>query len=169
MGTPNAPDLRGKSPVDGRTLLLCIILFLITLIIFRPCTNNRFLVYDDSDYVTENTHVKQGFTAQSVAWAFESGEQANWHPLTWLSHILDYQLYGLKPEGHHFTSVLLHSVNAGLLFLLLNLMTGARWKSFALAGLFALHPLRVESVAWIAERKDVLSTAFWLLTIWAYV
>src|ERR1700677_3590450 len=88
--SPAAPDLRGKSPVDGRTLLLCGILFLATLIIFRPCTNNRFLVYDDSDYVTENTHVKQGFTAQSIAWAFKSGEQANWHPLTWLSHILDY-------------------------------------------------------------------------------
>ncbi len=164
-----ANDPRRKPPLDSQNILLSIILFLVVLTVFWPCTNNNFTDYDDPEYVTENTHVKQGLSAQSVAWAFESGEQANWHPLTWISHMLDCQFYGLKPSGHHATSVLLHSINAVLLFLVLNLMLGARWKCLAAAALFALHPLRVESVAWVAERKDVLSTAFWLLTIWAYV
>jgi tetratricopeptide (TPR) repeat protein len=134
-------------------LLISAILFVVVLAVFWPCTNNDFINYDDNVYVTENTHVQQGLNAQTVAWAFRSGETSNWHPLTW---------------GHHLTSVLLHSINAVLLFLALNLMTRARWRSLAVAALFALHPLRVESVAWVAERKDLLSTFFFLLTLAAY-
>ena len=136
--------------------------------VFWTCANNGFINFDDNVYVTENAHVQQGLSASSVAWAFQSGETSNWHPLTWVSHMLDCQFYGLKPWGHHFTSVLLHAINAVLVFLVLNLMTGARWRSLAVALLFALHPLRVESVAWVAERKDVLSGFFGLLALLFY-
>jgi Tfp pilus assembly protein PilF len=167
--SPTPSGSRRKPPLEALTCLISAILFMVVLAVFWPCTNNGFINYDDNVYVTENTHVQQGLNAQSVAWAFQSGETSNWHPLTWMSHMLDCQFYGLKPAGHHFTSVLLHSINAVLLFLVLHLMTGARWRSLAVAVLFALHPLRVESVAWVAERKDVLSMTLWLLTIWAHI
>ncbi|HYL99508.1 MAG TPA: tetratricopeptide repeat protein, partial [Blastocatellia bacterium] len=115
-----------------------------------------------------NPHVQAGLTLDGVGWAFRSVEAANWHPLTWLSHMLDYQLYGANPTGHHLTSLLLHLANVLLLFWVLQLMTGAVWRSAIVAAIFAAHPLNVESVAWIAERKNVLSTFFWLLTILAY-
>src|SRR5262249_49348239 len=114
-------------------------------------------------------HVQNGLTWDSLRWAFTTAHAYNWHPLTWLSHMADCELYGLNPAGHHLTSLLLHAANSVLVFLLLRRMTGAQWRSAFAAALFALHPLRVESVAWIAERKDVLSTFFWALTIWAYV
>ena len=135
---------------------------------FLPAVDNHFVGYDDPLYVTANAAVQRGITWEGTLWAFSSTEAANWHPLTWLSHMLDCQLYGLNPAGHHLTNLLLHALNTVLAFVVLHRMTGATWRSFFVAALFGLHPLRVESVAWVAERKDVLSTTFWLLTLWAY-
>jgi tetratricopeptide (TPR) repeat protein len=146
-----------------------IVLFVAVVWTFLPSMDNGFVDYDDSLFVTGNTQVQGGLTWHNVIWAFRNQVAANWHPLTTLSHMLDCQLYGLKPWGHHLTNVLLHAVNTVLLFLVFRRMTGACWRCAALAALFALHPLRVESVTWISERKDVLSTAFWLLAVWAYV
>ena len=148
--------------------LICLALGLITLAVFKPSLTHDFLVYDDPAYVTENPHVQVGLTWQGVKWAFRSYAASNWHPVTWLSHMLDCQLYGLKPAGHHLTNVLLHAANTLLLFLVLSRMTGAVWRSACVAALFAWHPLHVESVAWVAERKDVLSALFFMLTLWAY-
>jgi len=131
--------------------------------------SSGFINFDDTDYVTENVHVLKGLNGQSITWAFTTTEAANWHPLTWLSHMLDVQLFGLDAGKHHLTSLLLHILNSVLLFLLLVRMTGALWRSAFVAALFAIHPLHVESVAWIAERKDVLSTLFWLLTLGAWL
>jgi len=140
----------------------------VTLAAFWPVRLNGFIEYDDQDYVTANAQVQRGLSWEGVAWAFQTGHAANWHPLTWLSHMLDVQLFGLNSAGHHLTSVLFHIANATLLFLLLRRTTGATWRSAFVAVLFAVHPLHVESVAWVAERKDVLSTFFGLLAIWAY-
>ncbi|HUB87482.1 MAG TPA: tetratricopeptide repeat protein [Verrucomicrobiae bacterium] len=126
--------------------------------------------YDDPHYVTQNFHVQRGLSWANLRWAFSDTRQAGfWHPLTWLSHMADCQWFGLNPRGHHFTSILIHALNAVLVFLVFKRMTGTLRRSFFLAGIFALHPLRVESVAWVAERKDVLSALFWLLTMWAYL
>jgi Flp pilus assembly protein TadD len=127
-----------------------------------------FVNYDDSDYVTDNRQVQSGLTRESMAWAFTTTHSANWHPLTWLSLELDHQLYGMKAGGYHLTNLLLHTANTLLLFLALRRMTGAVWRSAVVAALFAVHPLHVESVAWVSERKDVLSTLFWMLTLLAY-
>ena len=127
-----------------------------------------FISLDDSDYITNNPAVRQGFTISSITWAFTAFHSSNWHPLTWLSHMLDVELFGMNPIGHHFTNIALHSVNSIALFLLASRLTGALWRSAVVAALFALHPLHVESVAWIAERKDVLSTLFWMLTLHLY-
>ena len=152
-----------------RTALACVLLGAITLAAYGPAIHNNFVSYDDRDYVTENPHVLAGLTWDTAGWAFRTGHAGNWHPLTWLSHIVDVQLYGLKAGGHHLTSLLLHAANAVLLLLLLQRLTGAFWRSVCVAALFALHPLHVESVAWVAERKDVLSAVFWFLALWAYV
>jgi tetratricopeptide (TPR) repeat protein len=136
---------------------------------FAPVLSAGFVIFDDERYVLRNPHVQQGFTRDAVLWAWTAGHASNWHPLTWMSHMLDWQLYGSAPAGHHFTSLLLHALNAVLLFLLLDRLTGKAGRSFFAAALFALHPLHVESVAWVAERKDVLSTLLWILTAWAYV
>ncbi len=157
-----------KSPPDKTAAAIAVALVLGTLALYWPVLRCDFINYDDDVYVTANTAIQQGLTARSVAWAFTTGDAGNWHPLTWLSHALDVTLYGLKPEGHHLTSLLLHAANALLLFLLLRRLTGATWRSGAVAALFAWHPLHVESVAWVAERKDVLSAFFFLLTLWAY-
>jgi hypothetical protein len=127
-----------------------------------------FTNFDDPEYVTQNSHVRAGLTWAGLAWAFTSTEQANWHPITWLSHMLDCQLFGLNPAGHHITNLILHLASTLLLFWILQHMTGAMGRSAFVAALFALHPLHVESVAWIAERKDVLSALFWMLTMCAY-
>jgi Flp pilus assembly protein TadD len=124
--------------------------------------------FDDGKYILENPHVRTGLTAEGFIWAFTSSYASNWHPLTWLSHMLDVQLFGLDPGPHHLVNVLFHSVNAVLLFLLLLRMTGAYWQSVFVAALFALHPLHVESVAWVAERKDVLCAFFWMVTLLLY-
>jgi Tfp pilus assembly protein PilF len=152
-----------------REYLICLLLVLATVIVYWQVRNHEFISLDDSEYVTENRHVQNGLTLNGVIWAFTATHVANWHPLTWLSHMMDCQLYGLNPKGHHFTNVFLHLLNTLLLFSILQRMTGALWRSGLVAALFALHPLHVESVAWVAERKDVLSTLFWLLTMWGYI
>jgi tetratricopeptide (TPR) repeat protein len=185
----------------GKMPLLCLLLGTLVFGTFFPAVNNNFVNYDDLTYVTENIHVQQGLTWAGIRWAFCSSTASNWHPLTWLSHMLDCQLYGLHPRGHHLTSVLLHTTNTILLFMVLSRMMGLRrdglqpscgsptpnasqtavappvatappagamWRSLWVAVLFGLHPLHVQSVAWIAERKDVLSTFFMMLTLLAY-
>jgi tetratricopeptide (TPR) repeat protein len=151
-----------------RKLLIGLTLALATVALFSPAVSHQFLGYDDQDYVTDNPHVRAGLTWSSIVWAFKSFYASNWHPLTWLSHMLDCQIYGLKPAGHHLTNVLLHAANAVLLFLALTRLTSSLWRSAAVAALFAWHPLHVESVAWVAERKDLLCAFFWMLTLWSY-
>lgn len=147
---------------------LAIALAGLTLLLFAPVFHNDFLNWDDQSYVTQNDYVLGGVTAKGAVWAFTESHSANWHPLTWLSHMLDVSVFGLKPGWHHLTNACLHAINTALLFLVLCTMTGAVWRSALVAALFALHPLRVESVAWLAERKDVLSTCFGLLCLLAY-
>ena len=137
-------------------------------LVYGQALSFGFVNYDDPDYVTGNPHVKAGFTVDGVAWAFRHSFAGNWFPLTWLSHMTDVQLFGLNAGPHHLTNICLHALSAVLLFLFLQRVTKARWPSATVAALFALHPLHVESVAWIAERKDVLSAFFWMLTLWIY-
>ena len=150
-------------------LLIYPALALTTLAAYWQVHNCDFTSYDDNLYVTQNWHVKTGLTRDNVLWAFTAGHASNWHPLTWLSHMLDCHLFGTNPRWHHLTNLLLHIANTLLLFAVLKRMTAAFWRSAFVAAVFALHPLHVESVAWIAERKDVLSTLFWLLTMIAYL
>lgn len=147
------------------SLVLC----LLTLAAYSQVGNHEFVNFDDIIYLTNNTHVNAGITWNGIKWAFTEAYAANWHPLTWLSHMLDCQLYGLNPAGHHLTSLVFHIANTLLLFHLFWRLTGAHWRSAAVAALFAIHPLHVESVAWVAERKDVLSTLFFMLALLAYV
>ena len=149
--------------------VICLTLALGTAVLYWPTVHHNFVNLDDEAYITANPHVKSGLTWAGFVWSFQIGYAANWHPLTWQSHMVDCQLYGLNPGGHHLTSLLLHVANTLLLFLLLNRLTGAIWRSAFVAALFAWHPLHVESVAWACERKDVLSTFFWMLALMAYV
>jgi Flp pilus assembly protein TadD len=151
-----------------REFWICIGLACATIAAYSQVHRHHFIDFDDGEYVFENYHVAKGLSLDGVAWALTTGHSSNWHPLTWLSHMADCQVFGLNPGPQHLVSVLFHVVNALLLFVVLRNLTGALWRSAFVAGLFALHPLHVESVAWIAERKDVLSTLFWLLTILAY-
>ncbi|MBZ5637179.1 MAG: tetratricopeptide repeat protein [Acidobacteriia bacterium] len=157
-----------ETRVARQRTIAIVLLATATIIAFSSVGGNGFLDYDDDEYVTLNPHVRSGLTAQGLAWAFTSFHAGNWHPLTWLSHMLDVQFFGLDAGKHHVTSVALHAANAMLLFLLLLRMTGAVGRSAFVALLFAVHPLHVQSVAWIAERKDVLSTLFWLSAIGVY-
>jgi len=150
-------------------ILICAALALITLIAYEPMRLNGFVTYDDDKYITDNPNVTNGLTQQSVLWAFSESHFHMWHPLTSLSHMLDCELFGLNPVGHHLTSLLFHIANSLLLFLLLRRLTGTVWRSAFVAAVFALHPLAVESVAWASERKSVLSTFFWMLTIAFYI
>ena len=182
----------------GHPVFLSLLLAAAALAVYYPVVGHGFVSFDDPDYVTANPHVKAGLTGGDVAWAFRTSHAGNWHPLTWISHALDVQLYGLNPAGHHLTNLLFHAANSVLLFLLLRQATSGGWRvtkreaelvtpppppprdtrhptrdtlcwpCFFVAALFALHPLHVESVAWVAERKDVLSGFFFLLTLWAY-
>ena len=147
---------------------LAIALCLLVLVAFCRVLANDFINYDDPAYVLENFHTQSTINWQSIQWAFRTSQNANWHPLTWFSHMVDFQIFGLRPWGHHLTSLLLHTSNTCLLFLVLRRMTGAIWRSWFVAALFGLHPMHVESVAWVSERKDVLSGLFWMLTLWAY-
>ena len=148
--------------------MLALLLFLLTLASYNPATRNGFVGFDDPSYITSNRHVQAGLTWSTVKWAFRSTDAANWHPITWLSHALDYQLFGLRPGGHHYVTVLLHATTALLLFLFLQAATGFSWRSLVVAALFAIHPMNVESVAWAAERKSVLCMLFVVLTLMAY-
>ena len=151
-------------------LLISVLLAAVTFIVYWRALDNGFIIYyDDGEYVTQNAHIQGGLTPDAISWAFTSMHGANWHPVTWMSHMLDCALYGLDPAGHHLTSLLLHAASTILLFLVLARMTGFMWRSAFVAALFAVHPLHVESVAWIAERKDVLSALFWMLTMLAYI
>ncbi len=149
--------------------VLCVLLAAVTTALYIPVMDHPFVVLDDREYVTANPHIHGGLGWSTIKWAFTSTAAANWHPLTWLSHAFDYQLFALNPAGHHLDSVLIHALDAALLFLLLVWVTKRVGPSVAVAALFALHPINVESVAWVAERKNVLSTLFFLLAIAAYV
>jgi tetratricopeptide (TPR) repeat protein len=153
---------------EKRNPVVCLLLAVVTLVLYNPVNRHPFVNYDDDRYVTENQHVRQGLTAETIGWSLTSTEQANWHPLTWMSHALDVSLFRLNPAGHHLTSVLLHVVNVCLLFLLLMWATNRLWPSVFVAALFAVHPINIESVAWIAERKNLLCTFFFFLTLCAY-
>ena len=150
-------------------IVICLFLVSVSLLIYFQVTGFEFVTYDDESYITKNPYIKAGFTHESIVWAFTSGYSANWHPLTWFSHMLDMELYGLNPMGHHWTNLQIHIINVVLLFLFLRCMTGAVWRSAFVAALFAVHPIHVESVAWVSERKDVLCAFFWILSMWAYV
>jgi len=149
---------------------ICAALTLATIAVFYRVWTYNFVNYDDPVYVYQNPNIQAGITLKAIKWAFTTYDYPYfWHPLTWLSHMRDWQLYGAKPAGHHLTNLIFHIANTLLLFIVLKQMTGALWQSAFVAALFALHPLHVEAVAWVYARKDVLSTFFWLLTMWAYV
>ena len=149
-------------------LIVCMFLVATSLLAYMQVINFDFLNYDDGLYVVENPHIKGNLTLENIIWAFSTGYAANWHPLTWLSHMLDFGVYGLNPMGHHWTNLQIHIANSILLFLFLKYLTGVLWRSALVAALFAIHPLHVESVAWVSERKDVLCAFFWILSMWAY-
>jgi tetratricopeptide (TPR) repeat protein len=156
-----------RSPAQ-RKLVLGLLLVVVTLALYNPVSRNGFVNFDDDRYVTDNPQVREGLRSSTISWAFTTLDLANWHPLTWLSHALDCQLFQLNPVGHHYTSLLLHASNALLLFLILQWFTGYTARSLMVAALFAVHPLNVESVAWVAERKNVLCMLFSLLAVAAY-
>jgi hypothetical protein len=156
-------------PSNRRTWFACLLLAFATFAIYWPVRHYGFVDYDDDDYVFDNPVVRAGLGGQNFIWAFADQHASNWHPLTWLSHMADCQFFGVNPGAMHLENVFFHCANAVLLLLLLNSATGAFWRSAVVAALFALHPLRVESVAWISERKDVLSGFFFVLALWFYV
>ena len=153
---------------ENRVVIFCLLLVLATLAFYNPIVRNQFVDFDDLSYILKNNHVVAGLTWDTVKWSFTTFRDGNWHPLTWLSHALDCQVFHLNPIGHHYTNLLLHAANAVLLFLLLQRATGFTWSSLAVGALFALHPVNVESVVWAAERKNVLSMLFFLLALHAY-
>jgi protein O-mannosyl-transferase len=162
------PARQKKSRLSFHAFRISVLLFSATVLVYSGVWHFAFVNFDDPEYVTNNLHVQSGFTWQALKWAFTSADAANWFPLTWLSHMLDFQLFNLSAGWHHITSVLIHALSTVLLFAFLNRATRALWPSAFVAFLFALHPLHVESVAWISERKDVLSAFFWFLTLFAY-
>jgi tetratricopeptide (TPR) repeat protein len=163
-----APRKVTRRPIPGAVLWICLALATTTAVVYAPVRLHDFVDLDDGMYVSENPYVSRGLTVDGIMWALTTDHAANWHPLTWVSHMADVQLYGLSPGGHHLTNLLLHIANSLLLFGFFYRTTGATGRSAFVAAIFALHPLHVESVAWVAERKDVLSTLFWMLTLWAY-
>ncbi|HEX3624653.1 MAG TPA: hypothetical protein VH280_04415 [Verrucomicrobiae bacterium] len=168
MNPPNFPQNRDRLGAVGSVWLLAGLLVLVTIAVYWTVTSHDFINYDDPSYLTSNIDVQTGLTWHNFEWAFCHPVVGNWHPVTMLSHMLDCQIFGLKPWGHHLTNVLLHAANTALVFLLLFRLTGTVWRSWVAAAFFGLHPLHVESVAWVAERKDVLSTFFGLLCLLAY-
>jgi len=155
--------------IKHHDMLVSLFIIIATFAVYWQVRNFHFVDYDDNKYIYENLHVQKGLTLESITWAFTTIQANYWHPLTWLSHMLDCQIYGNNPGGHHYTSLLFHIANALLLFIVFRKMTGRLWQSAFIAALFALHPLHVESVAWVSERKDVLSFFFWMLTMWSYI
>jgi tetratricopeptide (TPR) repeat protein len=166
--TGDAPQ-RSEQGDQWRKWALCLLLMVVVFAVYFPALTHPFVIYDDVDYVSQNPQVQQGLTLATFRWALTSMEFSNWDPLTWISHALDCELFGLDAGGHHFTSLLLHAIDAVILFLLLSRMTGKIGRSLIVALLFGLHPINVESVAWVAERKTVLSMLFLLLALWAYL
>jgi protein O-mannosyl-transferase len=158
----------GKISKDGKTIIILMVLAVLTLMPFYQIKNHDFIHLDDPQYVATNIHIRNGVTEEAISWAFTSGYAGNWHPITWISHMADIQLFGLSPGAHHLTNLFLHIANTLLLFLVLKEMTGSFIRSGLVAALFAVHPLHVESVAWIAERKDVLCAFFWMLSMGSY-
>jgi len=152
-----------------RTVWVAAALVLGTALLYWPVAAFDFTNFDDNVYILYNDHLKNGFSWAGLQWCFQAGYSSNWHPLTWMSHMLDCQLFGLRPGPPHVVNVLLHAADSVLLFLALKRLTRTFWRSAMVAALFAWHPLHVESVAWVAERKDVLSAFFWMLALWAYV
>jgi len=169
QGSPEFPKAKpaGLNSI-WPNVAVCLLLVMCTVAVYWQVINHDFLNFDDGQYVTENAVVQSGLTLHGLKWAFTTTYTTNWHPLTWLAHMLDCELYGTNPAGHHVTGLLFHLTNTVLLFLLLKRLTGAHWRSACVAMLFAIHPLHVESVAWVSERKDVLSTFFWMVSIWFY-
>src|ERR1039458_7147975 len=163
LGGPLEMSSSLPMPREKHVVIWCLLLVMATLAFYNPIVRNQFVDFDDLSYIVKNPQVQRGLTWGTVKWSFTTFREGNWHPLTWLSHALDYQLFHLNPAGHHYTNLLLHAANAVLLFLLLLRATGSGWPSFLVAALFALHPVNVESVAWAAERKNVLSMMFFLL------
>jgi protein O-mannosyl-transferase len=163
--SPSAGGIAKPGKIDCAAGLFLVIL---TLAVYFPVRTHPFVNYDDNVYVTENAHVQEGLTWDTVTWALTTYDAGNWHPLTWFSHALDVDQYGLDPAGHHQTSMFLHALNAVLLFWVLMRATGCAGRSLMVAALFAVHPINVESVVWIAERKNVLSMLFFLLALGAY-
>jgi hypothetical protein len=161
-------DHRKKIITQNAVILVCLLLAMVTVGIYWKVKNFDFVNFDDELYVTENIQVQRGLSWQGIVWAFTTFHASNWHPMTWMSHMLDCHLFGENPGWHHLTNLFFHLVNTILLFIVFRKMTGQVWESGLVAALFALHPLHVESVAWISERKDVLSTFFWILTMWRY-
>jgi len=154
--------------ISNLRILITLFLITATLIVFGQVISHDFINYDDGSYVYNNSHVRKGWSVQGVKWAFTTRFHLHWHPLTWLSHMTDCMLFGINPGAHHLTNLLIHISNMLLLLFILNRVTGAFFQSALVAALFALHPLHVEPVAWIADRKDLLSTFFWLVTMWTY-
>jgi tetratricopeptide (TPR) repeat protein len=152
-----------------RTLWVAVVLILGTALLYWPVAGFDFINLDDNEYILTNLHVRNGFSWAALPWCFQAGYANNWHPLTWLSHMLDCQFFGLRPGPPHVVNVLLHTTDSVMLFVVFRRLTGAFWRSAMVSALFAWHPLHVESVAWVAERKDVLSAFFWILTLWAYI
>ena len=166
MAIPDHPSVQ-KEKTLAFALALC--LAIVTLAVYWQVQGHDFLVWDDFEYVVENPHVRYGLSLEKVIWAFTAPHASNWHPLTWISHMLDCHLYGLNPAGHHLNNLILHLVNTALFLFLLVRMTSKPWQSAFVAAIFALHPLHVETVAWVSERKDLLSTLFLFLACHAYV
>jgi tetratricopeptide (TPR) repeat protein len=162
-------EVMKKTPKKYQSIYIYLILALTTTAVFYQVCTYDFINFDDTTYIYENPNIQNGITPKAIKWAFTTGYASNWHPLTWLSYMLDWQLYGPEPAGYHITNLIFHIANTLLLFIVLKQMTHKLWPSAFVAALFALHPLHVESVAWVSERKDVLSTFFWMLTMWAYV
>jgi tetratricopeptide (TPR) repeat protein len=181
MPAPSRPGARrshsqkAQGPTSVQThwflnkLVIGLLLAVAVIGVFLPAVHNGFVNYDDPVFLYENSHVASGLNLENIRWAFANSQAGFWYPVTWLSHLLDFSLFGINAGGHHFTSILLHALNTTLLFLVLGRATGKTWPSAFVAALFGLHPLHVEPVAWAADRKDVLSATFWMLTLWAYI
>lgn len=155
--------------LSGREIAVCLVIVVAVLWVYRQVGQFEFVRFDDTDYITENPYVRTGLRLENLRWAIFSAHSANWHPVTWFSHMIDCQLFGLDPGAHHLVNLFFHAVNALLVYVVFTCMTGCPWKTGFVALAFAVHPLHVESVAWVAERKDLLCAFFWMLTLWAYL
>ena len=155
-------------PRMGREIFICVLIILVTYIVYHQVQDHKFIAFDDGLYVTENFHVRTGLNLENITWSFTTTHSSNWHPLTWMSHMLDVSLFGMNPGSHHLMNVFFHLLNSLLLFFVFRQLTGKIWQSAFVAVIFAIHPLHVESVAWVSERKDVLSTFFGMTTLLSY-